>query len=60
MKPKLQSLLEMCINEGLTATVFGCEVDLTTSQMQAIIEKANREIWLQLDTYFTFTDNDND
>ena len=59
MKPKLQSLLEMCINEGLTATVFGCEVDLTTSQMQAIIEKANREIWLQIDTYFTFDDTNN-
>ena len=59
MKVNQQSLLEMCINEGLTATVFGCEVDLTTSQMQAIIEKANREIWLQIDTYFTFDDTNN-
>ena len=60
MKPNIQALLEMCIDEGLTATVFGCEIDLTTSQMQTIIEKAKHEIWLQLDTYFTFTTNDND
>ena len=25
-----------------------------SAQMQAIIEKANQEIWLQLDTYFNF------
>lgn len=54
MKVNQQGVLAMCIDEGLTATVFGCEVDLTTSQMQAIIEKAKHEIWLQLDTYFDF------
>ena len=56
MKPKTQALLEMCIDEGLSSTVYGTDVELTTAQMQRIIDKAKHEIWLQLDTYFTFDD----
>jgi hypothetical protein len=54
MKPKTQAVLEMCIDAGLSSTVYGCDVELTTAQMQRIIDKAQREIWLQLDTYFDF------
>ena len=54
MKVNQQALLEMCIDEGLSSTVYGTDVELTTAQMQRIIDKAKREIWLQLDTYFNF------
>ena len=56
MELKIQALLDRCIDDGLTATVYGTDVELTTAQMQRIIDKAKHEIWLQLDTYFTFDD----
>jgi hypothetical protein len=60
MKPNIQALLEMCIDEGLSAAMYGSAVELTADQMSVIRKKVRTEIWLQLDTYFTFTDNDND
>jgi len=60
MKPNIQALLEMCLDDGLAAAVYNSEPALTDAQMISIIEKAKHEIWLQLDTYFTFTTNDND
>lgn len=54
MKAKAQAIIDMCIDDGLTATVYGTDVELTTAQMQRIIDKAKHEIWLQLDTYFVF------
>lgn len=54
MKLKVQALLDHCISEGLSATVSGCDVDITTAQMQAIMDRVSDEIWLQLDTYFDF------
>jgi len=51
MKPKLQSLLEMCIDDGIT-------IALNTSEhpddLTALSNQLRKEIWLQLDTYFTF------
>ena len=54
MKPKTQVVLEMCIDEGLSAAMYGSEVELTVDQMSVILKKARTEIWLQLDTYFDF------
>jgi arginine deiminase len=60
MKAKAQAIIDMCLDDGLAAAVYNSEPALTDAQMISIIEKAKHEIWLQLDTYFTFTDNDND
>jgi hypothetical protein len=54
MKVNMIALLEHCIEEGLTSGVYGCDVDLTHDQMNAIIERANRYIWLQIDQYIEF------
>lgn len=54
IKVHTQTLLEMCIDEGLTAAMYGSEVELTVDQMSVILKKARTEIWLQLDTYFHF------
>lgn len=54
IKVHTQTLLEMCIDEGLTAAMYGSEVELTVDQMSVILKKARTEIWLQLDTYFNF------
>ena len=59
MELKIQALLDRCIDDGLTATVYGTDIELTTAQMQRIIDKAKHEIWLQLDAYFTFDDTNN-
>ena len=54
MRVHTQTLLEMCIDEGLNAAMYGSEVELTVDQMSVILKKARTEIWLQLDTYFHF------
>ena len=51
MKVKVQALLEQLIDDGIT-------IALNTSEhpddLTALSDKLHREIWLQLDTYFTF------
>jgi len=59
MELKIQALLEMCIDEGLSAAMYGSAVELTADQMSVIRKKVRTEIWLQLDTYFTFDDTNN-
>ena len=59
MQPNIQSILANCISEGLLRTLYSID-DVSYQKLAEIIDKASDEIWLQLDTYFTFTDNDND
>jgi len=53
MKVNQQALLEMCIDDGIT-------IALNTSEhpddLTALSDQLRKEIWLQLDTYFTFDD----
>lgn len=54
MKPNIQFILDKCISEGIRNAINGAkqhEVDLNAD----IIENF---IWLEIDSYFTFTDND--
>ena len=59
MQPNIQSILANCISEGLLRTLYSID-DVSYQKLAEIIDKASDEIWLQIDTYFTFTDNDND
>jgi len=54
MKVHTHALLGMCIDEGLSAAMYGSKVELTVDQMSVILKKARTEIWLNLDTYFNF------
>ena len=55
MKPKTQALLEMCIDDGITIALNTSE-HLDSYDLTALSDQLRKEIWLQLDTYFTFDD----
>jgi len=59
MRLKTDVLLEQVINDGIKAALNTCD-QLDEYDRVVLTENISREIWLQLDTYFTFTDNDND
>ncbi|AGK86513.1 hypothetical protein S-CBP1_0007 [Synechococcus phage S-CBP1] len=54
MKAKAQVIIDMCLDDGLSAALYNSEPALTDAQVISIIDKAKHEIWLQLDTYFVF------
>jgi hypothetical protein len=58
MKPNTQSILANCISEGLLRTLYSVD-DVSYQKLTEIIDKASDEIWLQIDTYFTFDDTNN-
>ena len=53
MKVNQQALLEMCIDDGITITLNTSE---HPDDLTALSNQLRKEIWLQLDTYFTFDD----
>lgn len=53
MKPNLQHTLAHCISEGLLRTLYSID-DVSYQKLAEIVDKASDEIWLQLDSFFTF------
>lgn len=53
MELKIQALLERLIDDGITIALNTIE---DPNDLTALSDKLHREIWLQLDTYFTFDD----
>jgi hypothetical protein len=58
MKHNTQHTLAHCISEGLLRTLYSVD-DVSYQKLTEIIDKASDEIWLQIDTYFTFDDTNN-
>jgi hypothetical protein len=58
MKPNTQAILANCISEGLLRTLYAID-DVSYQKLAEIVDKADSEIWLQIDTYFTFDDTNN-
>jgi hypothetical protein len=56
MKVNKQLLLAKCIEDGLQATLANAD-DLTIDQMSAIAVRAEHEIWIQIDSFFTFEED---
>jgi hypothetical protein len=59
MKPNYYSIIDQCIDVGVRSALATND-QLDEYDRVVLTENISREIWLQLDTYFTFTDNDND
>ena len=55
MELKIQALLDRIIEEGITAALNTCD-HLDERDRIALGKQLSTEIWLQLDTYFTFDD----
>jgi hypothetical protein len=56
MQVNKQRLLSSCIDDGLELAVYAID-DMPYPKMQEFIFKAREHIWLQIDTYFNFDDN---
>ena len=57
MKPNYYSIIDQCIDVGVRSALATND-HLDEYDRVALTENISKEIWLQLDTYFTFTDND--
>ena len=53
MKLKTDALLEQLINDGIKAALNTCD-QLDEFWIAVLNDQLNKEIWLQLDTYFDF------
>lgn len=53
MKPKIRAMLEDCVERGIHHTILNKDPDISDSYLE---DKLFSEIWLQIDTYFTFED----
>jgi len=56
MKVKKQLLLAKCIEDCLQAALYNID-DLTIDQISTIAVRAEHEIWLQIDSFFTFEED---
>lgn len=56
MKANTQHALAHCIREGLLRTLYLID-DVSYQKLTEIIDKANDEIWLEIDSFFNFDDN---
>jgi hypothetical protein len=53
MQVNLQHTLAHCISEGLLRTLYSVD-DVSYQKLTEIIDKASNEIWLEIDSFFTF------
>jgi hypothetical protein len=56
VKANTQHALAHCIREGLLRTLYLID-DVSYQKLTEIIDKANDEIWLEIDSFFNFDDN---
>jgi hypothetical protein len=57
MELKVQALLDHCIDEGVKFAVNDTEgMPYELDLLERLAQRISTEIWVQLDTYFTFDD----
>ena len=59
MKPNIQRLLERFIRDAIDHALMNTDAEISTTASQQIANEIGNRIWLYLDEYFTFTDDDN-
>lgn len=57
MKPNFRALLDRCIHEGIDHTFMNTDVELTPVGEQILANELELRIWLYIDEYFTFDNN---
>jgi hypothetical protein len=56
MKVNKQLLLAKCIEDGICTALYNID-NLTVDQISTIAVRAEHEIWLQIDSFFTFEED---
>jgi hypothetical protein len=54
MKVNTRVVLEDCIERGVMHALRNIDDSLTDAQIQQLELKLEKELWLQIDTYFNF------
>jgi hypothetical protein len=57
MKVNTRAVLEDCLEKAVMHAVRNIDDALTDTQIRQLEVKLEQELWLQLDTYFSFEDN---
>ena len=57
MKPNIRALLDRCIREGIDHAFLNTDVEITDAASYKLADEIDNRIWLYIDEYFTFTDN---
>jgi hypothetical protein len=58
MKPNIRALLDRCIREGIDHAFLNTDVEISDTASYKLADEIESRIWLYIDDYFTFTDND--
>ncbi len=57
MKVNTRAVLEDCLEKAVMHALRNIDDALTDAQIRQLEAKLDQELWLQLDTYFSFEDN---
>lgn len=57
MKANIRVLLERFIRDGIDHALMNTDVELTPMGAQILANELDNRIWLYIDEYFTFDDN---
>ena len=58
MKVKTRLVLEDCLEKAVMHALRNIDDALTDAQIRQLETKLEQEMWLQLDTYFDFNDDE--
>lgn len=58
MKPNIRALLDRCIREGIDHAFLNTDVEIPDKSVIPLADEIDSRIWLYIDEYFTFTNND--
>lgn len=58
MRVNSRAVLEDCLDKAVMHALRNIDDALTDTQIRQLERKLETELWLQLDTYFSFEDND--
>lgn len=57
MKPKIRSILELAIENGLQFGYDRAHKHVDTPTRGAMVDSIDQAIWLEIDSYFDFTED---
>ena len=57
MKPNIRALLDRCIREGIDHAFLNTDVEIPDAASYKLADEIDNRIWLYIDEYFTFTDD---
>jgi len=57
MRVNARAVLEDCLEKAVTHALRNIDDALTDTQIRQLERKLEQELWLQIDTYFNFEEN---